>query len=236
MPRLDRVAVEVDFPAAVNLAFISARTDAAAAENWREVTEGRVEELVRQSVEMPSGKGKLLISGYKFELCCVASGEVAVGRLISRIVSVEIGEVRRLELGRALMMRSGWVVSPSSSFLIWIGGSKEVRFRDGVGVPVGNTIVFLLDILVSSSSSSSVSIPSNSSFTSSIALTISETLFCLVRGVSGGYRMVFCSSSSTSCTELPDSTLESLCLGRLTCRRTATLPLVGLSEGMFDAA
>lgn len=40
-----------DLPAAVSRAFISARTDAAAAENWRDVIEGSVKELVRHSLE-----------------------------------------------------------------------------------------------------------------------------------------------------------------------------------------
>lgn len=105
LPMLDMVAKEPEVaerPAAVSLAFISARTDAAAAENWRDVMDGRVEELTRQSLEMPSGRGSVERSGYRLELA-----SAGVARLSSRMVTVESGEAMRLELGSALMMRSG---------------------------------------------------------------------------------------------------------------------------------
>lgn len=176
----------MDRPAAVSLAFISARTEAAAAENWRDVIDGSVEELVRHSLETPSGRVSDLTSGYRLGVVCSASGEVAAGRLISRMVSVDRGEARRFELGKFLIMRSGCVVSPSSAML---GGENGRGLRDGVGELTGKTIVFFREERGSPSSSisSSVSMPSVCLLTSSsIACTNSDTLFCLVHGVSGG--------------------------------------------------
>lgn len=51
------------------------------------------------------------MSGYRLELDLRAVGETADGRLISRMVAVDSGDAIQDELGKALMMRSGCVVS-----------------------------------------------------------------------------------------------------------------------------
>lgn len=175
-----------DRPAAVSLAFISARTEAAAAENWRQVMEGSVDELVRCSLETPSGIGRDVMSGYKFEL---VSAVMVDWRLISRMVAVESGDAVRVELGSALMMRKGCVVSALS--LASVGERGGVgSFLADAGENRGKAMVFFCGDR-SSSSSSSVSISSVCPLTSSIAWTRSDILFCLVRGVSGGNGIAF---------------------------------------------
>ena len=139
--------------------------------------DGRVEELVKQSLETPCGRGKLERSGYRLEFPSFAAGV----RLNSSMVAVDKGEVMRSALGSALMMRSGCVDSHCC------GPDTGAIVETGRGDEQGKAIVLFCEVKTPSSSSSSVFIPSSCPLTCSMACTRSDILFCLVRGVSGGF-------------------------------------------------
>ncbi len=69
------------------------------------------------------------MSGYRLELGFSAvGGETADERLISRMVAVDNGDAMREELGSALMIRSGCVVSGESG-----RGSRDCIASDDKG-------------------------------------------------------------------------------------------------------